>query len=72
MERPRDEWNDLEVLVGGDSIRVVLNGAPVLQGGDFVDARNAYPTGPIALQNNFNWFRVQFRHVRIKEGAPQF
>lgn len=70
--RALEEWNDMEILVGGNRIRVVLNGVAVLQGGDYIDARNAYPSGLIALQNHFKGFRVQFRHVRIKEGVPHF
>ena len=70
--RPLEEWNDMEIMVGGNRIRVVLNGVAVLQDGDYIDSRNAYPTGLIGLQNHFKGFRVQFRHVRIKEGAPSF
>jgi hypothetical protein len=44
----------------------------VLQGHDYVDQRHAYPKGLIGLQNHFKGFRVQFRHVRIKPGKPQF
>ena len=51
---------------------MVLNGIPVLQGNDYVDQRNAYPHGLIGLQNHFKGLRIQFRHVRIKSGMPQF
>ena len=70
-------WNDLEILVGGNRVRVVLNGVRVLQGdsqlgGDYQDRKEIYQHGLIALQNHFKGFRVQFRHVRIKPGMPQF
>lgn len=67
-----DTWNDLEILVGGDQIRVVLNGVRVLQDGDYHDMKEVYKRGLIALQNHSNGYRVQFRHVRIKPGMPQF
>ncbi|WP_207482263.1 family 16 glycoside hydrolase [Arenibaculum pallidiluteum] len=70
--RPLELWNDLEIMAGGNRIRVVLNGIPTLEGGDYSDARNAYPAGLIALQAHFKGHRVQFRHVRIREGMPQF
>ena len=53
-------------------IRVVLNGVECSRAGDYVDQRNAYPRGLIGLQNHLKGLRVQFRHVRIKEGPPQF
>lgn len=70
--RALERWNDLEIQMGGNRIRVLLNGAPVLRNGDYTDTRNAYPNGLIALQNHFKGFRVQFRHLRIKPGPPQF
>lgn len=70
--RKLEEWNDMEILVGGNRIRVILNGTQVLEGGDYQDERNAYPQGLIALQNHFKGFRVQFRHLRIKKGLPIF
>lgn len=51
---------------------MLLNGVQMLQAGDYADQRNAYPDSLIGLQNHFEGRRVQFRHVRIKEGAPQF
>lgn len=70
--RKLEEWNDMEILVGGNRIRVILNGTQLLEGGDYQDERNAYPRGLIALQNHFKGFRVQFRHLRIKRGLPTF
>lgn len=70
--RRLEEWNDMEILVGGNRIRVILNGIAVLEGGDYIDINSAYPKGLIALQNHFKGFRVQFRHLRIKKGLPIF
>jgi len=70
--RALDQWNDMEIMVGGNRIRVILNGIPVLQGGDYIDQRNAYAKGLIGLQTHFKGFRVQFRNVRIKKGSPAF
>jgi hypothetical protein len=70
--RRLEEWNDMEILVGGNRIRVILNGIAVLEGGDYIDNNSAYPKGLIALQNHFKGYRVQFRHFRIKRGLPTF
>ncbi|MCS5691309.1 DUF1080 domain-containing protein [Cyanobium sp. FGCU-6] len=70
--RKLEEWNDMEILVGGNRIRVILNGIEVLEGGDYVDMNNAYPEGLIALQTHFKGNRVQFRHLRIKNEVPTF
>jgi hypothetical protein len=70
--RKFEEWNDMEILIGGNRIRVILNGMEVLEGGDYVDLNNAYSKGLIALQNHFKGYRVQFRHLRIKRGLPSF
>jgi hypothetical protein len=70
--RKLEEWNDMEILVEGNRIRVILNGTQVLEGGDYIDNNNAYPKGLIALQNHFKGYRVQFRHLRIKKGLPVF
>jgi choline dehydrogenase-like flavoprotein len=60
------EWNDYEIRVQDNRIKVVLNGVEVLQGGDYVDQNNTYPEGHVALQNHFKGARVQFRNVRIQ------
>jgi hypothetical protein len=60
------EWNDYEIAVRGNTIRVVLNGQPVLIQQLYTDTANRYPTGLIALQNHFKGSRVQFRHLRIQ------
>ena len=70
--RRLEEWNDMEIAVGGNRIRVILNGIQVLEGGDYVDENNAYPRGLIALQSHFKGYRVQFRHVRINKERPVF
>ena len=51
--RKLEEWNDMEVLVGGNRIRVILNGLEVLENGDYFDDNNAYPKGLIALAKSF-------------------
>jgi hypothetical protein len=61
------EWNDFEITVTGNRIKVVLNGIEVLEGGDYTDNNHTYQKGFIALQNHFKGSRVQFRNVRIKE-----
>ena len=68
--RSLESWNDMEILADGNRVRVILNGVPVLQGGDYVDRRNVYGSGLIGLQNHFKGSRVQFRHMRIKVGTP--
>jgi hypothetical protein len=70
--RRLEEWNDMEILVGGNRIRVILNGIAVLEGEDYIDNNNAYPSGLIALQNHFKGYRVQFRHLRVKKELPIF
>jgi hypothetical protein len=60
------QWNDYEITVQDNRIRVVLNGEEVLEGGDYIDTNNTYPSGYIALQNHFKGFQVQFRNIRIK------
>jgi hypothetical protein len=50
LPRALELWNDLEILVGGNRIQVVLNGTPGLQGNKYVDQRNAYPRGLIGLR----------------------
>lgn len=70
--KPLGNWNDMEVLVGGNQIRVILNGVRVLDnpGGDYFDSNRRYPKGLIAIQNHFNGHRVQIRHLRINRGMP--
>nr|WP_175428934.1 hypothetical protein [Azospirillum argentinense] len=51
---------------------MLLSCAPTVEGGDYVDARNAYGSDLIALQTHFNGHRVQFRFVRIRPVMPQF
>ncbi|RPJ85533.1 MAG: DUF1080 domain-containing protein [Acidobacteria bacterium] len=65
--RALGEWNDLQITVAGNSIRVRLNGFETLAAGTYVDQRNTYPRGHIALQNHFKGQGVQFRRVRIRE-----
>jgi len=61
------QWNDYEITVAGNRIKVALNGVEVLEGGDYTDNNNTYRQGFIALQNHSKGSRVQFRNVRIKE-----
>jgi hypothetical protein len=60
------EWNDYEITVQGNRIRVLLNGVETLAGGDYFDLNSTYKKGHIALQNHFKSVGVQFRRVRIK------
>ena len=64
--RALGEWNDYEITVQGNRIRVVLNGFETLAGGDYFDLNSTYKKGHVALQNHFKGFGVQFRRVRIK------
>jgi hypothetical protein len=60
------EWNQFEITVQGNRIRVLLNGTPTLAGGEYRDQNFTYQAGHIALQNHFKGFGVQFRRLRIK------
>jgi hypothetical protein len=75
--KPLGQWNDMEVRVGGNRIRVVLNGVSVLDNpddatGDFFDKTNLYQKGLLAFQNHFKGYRVQIRNMRINPGTPSF
>jgi cytochrome c len=65
--RALGEWNDFEITVRDNRIKVILNGTEVLDGGDYEDLNNLYPKGYLALQNHPKGFRVQFRNVRVRE-----
>jgi hypothetical protein len=60
------EWNDYEITVRRNTIRVSLNGIDTLAAGVYVDQRATYPRGHVALQNHFKGAGVQFRRLRIK------
>jgi hypothetical protein len=60
------EWNDYEIIVQGNRIRVRLNGQDTLAAGEYEDQKATYPKGHIALQNHFKGFSVQFRRLRVK------
>jgi hypothetical protein len=64
--RALGEWNAYEIIAEGNRLRVVLNGAPTLASGDYVDQNATYLRGHLALQNHFKGNSVQFRRIRIK------
>ena len=68
-ERPPGEWNDMEISFIGDRIRVVLNGAQVVDwnaepAGKVADFA---PRGYIGLQNHDWETSVWFRNIRVKK-----
>ena len=68
-ERPPGEWNDMEISFIGDRIRVVLNGAQVVDwnaepAGKVADFA---PRGYIGLQNHDWETSVWFRNIRLKK-----
>ncbi|MGW4241386.1 family 16 glycoside hydrolase [Nocardia sp. NPDC004722] len=62
---PRGEWNEYEILVEGDRVRVYLNGSLV---NDFTNTDpNRSVAGHIGIQNHSDSDVVSFRNIRIKE-----
>lgn len=74
-DKPVGEWNQFEITVRGDTVKVVLNGKTVLPGAKLPDLP---AKGPITLQHHGGkrdgkWNSppslVQFRNIQIKELA---
>ena len=64
---PPGEWNDFELLVEGERVRVYLNGVQV---NDFTNTDpNRSLAGHIGLQNHSASDVVSFRNVRIRESG---
>ncbi|GAB2845846.1 ThuA domain-containing protein [Lentzea nigeriaca] len=62
---PPGEWNDFELLVEGERLRVYLNGVLV---NDFTNTDPARSlAGHIGLQNHGSSDNVSFRNIRVKE-----
>ncbi len=63
-----DEWFTQEVIAEGNHIRILVNGKQVV---DFVDAKNSYTKGHLALQHHKSAGGkdtvVQFRKIEVKE-----
>src|SRR5262249_15831268 len=63
-----DEWFTQEVIAEGNHIRILLNGKQVV---DYVDAKNTYTSGHLALQHHRqNGGRdtvIQFRKIEVVE-----
>ncbi len=73
-DRPVGQWNEMEIQMRGNAIKVVLNGKPVID----TQMPGAATKGPIVLQHHggFNEAKqewspasalVQFRNLRIRE-----
>jgi hypothetical protein len=56
--KPQD-WNDIEVIVHGDTATCTCNGEPL------VFANKLPPTGPIGLEADRG--QMEYRRIRIKE-----
>ncbi|WP_309111187.1 ThuA domain-containing protein [Saccharothrix sp.] len=66
---PAGEWNDFELLVEGERLRVYLNGTLI---NDFTNTNPARSlAGHIGIQNHGTGDDVSFRNVRIKELTDQ-
>jgi hypothetical protein len=72
-DKPIGEWNQFEITVRGDTVKVNLNGKDVIPGAKLTDLP---PKGPIVLQHHGGkrdgkWNSppslVQFRNISIKE-----
>jgi hypothetical protein len=66
----RADWNDVDVILDTDFLRVSLNGAAGIQGGDAADAAKGY--GPFALHISAGEVRfkdVSYKDLRVK-GLP--
>ena len=60
----RSEWFTQEVTAVGNHITIKVNGRTTA---DFVDEKNTFRTGHLALQHHDAATRVQFRRVEVKE-----
>jgi hypothetical protein len=69
--KPASEWNHIEVECVGPRIKVVLNGADVIDvDQDTVDALRRKPRkGYVCLQNHGG--TIEFRNIRIREIRPE-
>ena len=72
-DKPVGEWNEFEITVRGNTVKVVLNGKAVIPGATLTDLP---AKGPVVLQHHGGkrdgkWNSppslVQFRNVQIKE-----
>ena len=61
-----DQWFPFDVIALGNRLTIKINGATTV---DFVDEKNAYARGHIALHQMVSDV-VQFRKIEIKELAP--
>ncbi|TDD97275.1 3-keto-disaccharide hydrolase, partial [Jiangella asiatica] len=63
---PPGEWNEFEIVVQGDRIRVYLNGALI---NDYTDTDPNRMNQPsfVGIQNHGNGDDVYFRNIRIQE-----
>jgi hypothetical protein len=62
--RPVCEWNNFEIEVKGQNVKVLLNGIPV---SEVKNDNLRPPEGFIGLQNHHSGSRVQFGNMRIKK-----
>ncbi len=72
-DKPVGEWNEFEITLKGDRLKVVLNGVPVIEEAKLPEIP---AKGPIALQHHGGFkdgkylgppSLVQFRNIRIRE-----
>jgi hypothetical protein len=59
-----DTWFTYEVVVRGNRIGILVNGAPVT---DFIDQRNQFSSGHIGLEHHDPQTRIYFRKLEVKE-----
>ena len=61
---PAGEWFTLEVIARGNATTVLVNGQKTAE---YIDPKNEYPQGHIALQKHDPNTVVEFRKVEVKE-----